>query len=113
MIAAAPLLLALLLQADAPAGAPPEMAAAFGSWANCLHGQLDEADAEAPARRVADAALAACQPLQDAFVAAHARWLDGSTLREREKREARRSMARSVQQLRGNVLRLVREMRRD
>lgn len=113
MIAEAFFLLASLGQPDAPADAPPDMHAAYTGWTRCLMLQLDEADPEAPARRVADAALRSCERLQRELLAAHSRWVAGSVLSGREKRESRRSMARSVRELRGNVVRIVREMRRD
>jgi hypothetical protein len=89
------------------------MQAAFTGWTRCLSLELDQADRAVPVRRVADAALGACRPLQDAMLSAHGRWLDGSSLSAREKAEARRSMARSVRDLRANVARMVRMMRED
>jgi len=103
----------LAVQPPAEPPAPADMEAAFGAWTHCLGAQIRLADRATSARRVADAALAACRGAQDEMLAAHDRWVASSTLSAREKAEARRSMARSMREIRGNVVRIVREERRD
>ncbi len=111
MIAAAAALAALVQ----PGGASPallDLEDAYIGWTHCLSAQHRLADEVTPARRVADAALQACEPLQRDLVAAHRAWLAGSSLDEREKAKARRDLARLIRDVRANVLRVVREARR-
>lgn len=94
-------------------GTPPEVATAFEAWANCLIDRVEGDDGRLPPQRAADAALAGCGALQTALTGAHARWLETAPLDARAKRNMRRSMARSVAQLRGQVARLIRSVRED
>jgi hypothetical protein len=97
---------ALVLAADDPP-MPPEVGAAFEAWTDCITERIDHADRTQRAQAVADAALAGCQPLQDALLAAHRSWVESSALSDADKQAALRSMAESVETLRLSMVRMV------
>lgn len=92
---------------------PPEVTTAFQAWAGCITEGVEADDGERSPRQAAEAILAACRSRQTALSAAHGRWVDASGLSEREKAEARRSMAQSVEALGGQVARMIRMQRDD
>jgi hypothetical protein len=105
--------LAAVMQATAPSPATLDLEEAYIAWTHCLGAQQRLADPETPARRVADAAVRACEPLQRELVAVHGAWLAQSGLGERAKARARGDLAGLIRNVRANVLRVVRETRRD
>jgi hypothetical protein len=111
MIAVA-LALAAALQPAHPSPATLDLEDAYIRWTHCLSAQERLAGPETPARRVADAAVRACEPLQREFVVAHEAWLALSKLSEPERARERRGLVRYLREVRANVLTVVREMRR-
>jgi hypothetical protein len=103
--------LAALLQSAAPSPATLDLEQAYIDWTHCLGAQERLADRETPARRVADAAVQTCEPLQRELVAAHGAWLAASGLSEGQRVRERRGLARFIRQVRANVLRIVLNMR--
>ncbi|HEX8643817.1 MAG TPA: hypothetical protein VF702_07880 [Allosphingosinicella sp.] len=94
-------------------GTPPEVATAFEAWAGCVMERVEQDDGEGSAQRAAAAIVAACEDRQRALSAAHDRWVDAQPISASAKRDARRNMARSVAQLRGQIARMIRSMRED
>lgn len=92
---------------------PPDMAVKFEAWTRCLIENVEADDGRARPQAVADLAIRACASAQAEMVTAHRTWLAGSTLSDREKRNAARNFDRSVQRLRGQLARMVRMMRED
>jgi hypothetical protein len=101
-----------LLALDEPPP-PPELAQASNDWGECVQDRIDAADEDLSPARTVDAALAACRPLQETMLAHHRRWVDGSSLSDREKRDALRTMERSLTEVRPAFIRMVRQMRED
>ena len=104
--------LAAVMQATAPSPATLDLEDAYIAWTHCLGAQERLADRDTPARRVAEAAVRACEPLQRELVAAHGAWLAESGLSEGDRVGERRGLARFIRQVRANVLRVVLDMRR-
>lgn len=104
--------IAAVLQPASPSPATLDLEGAYIGWTHCLGAQERLADPETPARRVADAAVRACEPLQRELVAAHEAWLEISNLGERDRARDRRDLARFIRDVRANVLGVVRDMRR-
>ncbi|HEX8216460.1 MAG TPA: hypothetical protein VF577_03255 [Allosphingosinicella sp.] len=75
---------------------PPDVAAAAGAWSQCIQSGIDESDLEQSPRSVARQIETDCRPPAQVMLAAHRRWVESSTLGEREKRDAIRSVERSV-----------------
>lgn len=111
MILAFAALLALAQAAEPPP--PPEVAQAAAAWSACIGDRLDRAADDGRPEAVADAILGYCRPQQDATMAAHARWIDGSSLSDREKAGARRAAQRSLRDMRPQIIRAIREGRRN
>ncbi len=105
--------IAAVLQPASPSPATLDLEGAYIGWTHCLGAQERLADPEAPARRVADSAVRACEPLQRELVAAHEAWLAVSNLGEHDRARDRRDLARFIRDVRANVLGVVRDMRRD
>jgi hypothetical protein len=112
MLAAA-LVFSLAAAQPAEPPPPPELAAAGEAWNECIQNNLEGADPELSPARVVDAAMGACRTRQDSMLAAHRRWVEGSALSERDKRQALRAMEQSLTRLRPQFIRFVRSMRED
>lgn len=92
---------------------PPAMTAAFAEWNECIQAQIDQASDETPPRDVARAVAAECQPKAQVMLAAHRGWVEGSTLSAGAKRQALRSMARSVSGMPKMIEKMVKASRDD
>src|SRR4028118_883947 len=89
-------LAALALSAAEEPPPPPEVAAAASAWSQCIQDGLDRSDMEQSPRSAARQIAASCQPSAETMLAAHRRWVEASSLSEREKRDGIRGAERSV-----------------
>ena len=105
--------LAAIPPPEGPPPAPSATESAYTAWTHCLSAQERLADPQTPARRVAEAAVRACEPLQRELVAAHETWMAEVNFVEPDRARERRGLARHIRKVRANVLRVVRDMRRD
>jgi len=103
---------ALVLAAEEPPP-PPEVVTAAQAWSACIQNGLDRSDLEQSPRSVARQIDANCRPSSEAMIAAHRRWVERSSLSEREKRESVRSVERSVSGMARMIETLVRASRDD
>ena len=109
-------LLAALLAAS-PAAAepppPPELTAAAAAWQQCIQDRLNEADRSARPRAIAEHIASACDPAAQALLAAHRRWVEGSALSDRDKRESIRASEQNVASMTRMIEMMLRASRDD
>ena len=103
---------ALLQPQDDPLPSP-ELARAGNAWSECLGTAVDSAPANLSPQDAAQAVLATCNPLQTEMMAAHGRWVDGLTVPEAQKRDARDAMRRSLVAVERQLAEAVRASRAD
>ena len=110
MITAFAALLALAQAGEAPP--PPEVTQAATAFGSCVTDRLDQAEEGVRPEIIADAILEHCRPQQDAMTVSHRRWVQASTLSEREKARSLRNSERNLRAMRGQIVRAIREGRR-
>ena len=91
----------------------PELARAGQAWSECLGPAVDSAPADGSPEEAAQAVLASCAPLQTAMMEEHRRWVDGLTIPEARKRDARDAMRRSLVAMEAQLVRAIRASRAD
>ncbi|HEX8654880.1 MAG TPA: hypothetical protein VF693_06635 [Allosphingosinicella sp.] len=104
--------LAAAIAADEPPP-PPELTAAAAAWQRCIQDRIDQADDSARPSAVAQAIAAACDPSAQAMLAAHRRWVEGSSLSDRDKRRSIRASERNVASVPRMIEMMVRASRDD
>jgi hypothetical protein len=107
------LMIAAALAAAEEPPPPPAMAAAVAAWNECIQDKLDDADDEAKPKDVARDISAACEPSAQAMLTEHRSWVESSTLSSGEKRQALRSMEKSVSSMTKMIEMMVKASRDD
>lgn len=90
---------------------PPELVQAGEAWSQCIGEGLERVGDDVRPAAAADSILAGCRSQQELMIAAHDRWVEGTTMTEREKGDAHRQMRRSVAATREQLVQALRRGR--
>lgn len=92
---------------------PPALAAAGQAYMACLEAGLEQVASEVAPRTAARNIVRSCQEPRQRLVAAHRQWIDGSSMSEPEKRQARAQSERELAGVEAQLVRAVVESRSE
>ena len=107
--------IALSLSASVPPdpSPPPEVVLADQAWNQCIQEGLDRTRRDTPVRAAARRIAADCDSVAQAMVAARTRWIEGSPLTDRDKRQAIRAAQARVTTMTRMLEMMIRASRDD